>query len=381
MANAKQDAVLGVVFFAAIGLLLAATLLLSNFSFQAKPQIEVRFPSAGGLERGDAVYVLGRRAGEVAEVGYRADLPTHRIVTRLQFDEPMPLAADAKFEIVDASLLGGKRIDIEPGTGSPTPANQPRLGIVRMGPVDALSAELQGDDGLIGGLKTAVKKLNEGEGTLAKLFNDSSLHDSLLAAAQSLTTSLKAIQDSRGALGKIIHDEKLGDDLGALVSSLRAAADKVNAGQGPLGVALNDRDVADKLRNIISDVAAMTREMREGRGTLGYLLRDNDGKERVARILADLGDVLAKSGNKEAGLVGALVNDPQLLADARGILQSFREFADRAAHGNGLLARLNNDPDWGRRFGQILGQVSRAIEDAREAAPVGTFFQVLTGFF
>lgn len=380
MANAKQDAVLGVVFFAAIGVLLAATLLLTNFSFGEKPRIEVRFPSAGGLERGDPVFVLGRRAGEVADVAYRGDLKTHRIVTVLQFDEALPLRGDAKFEIVDASLLGGKRIDIEPGS-SEAAAPKQLLGSVRLGPVDALGAELQGDDGLVASIKSAVNKLNAGEGTLAKLFNSPALHDSLLEATNSLTASLKAVQESRGALGKIIHDEKLGTDLAELVSALRTAADKINSGQGPLGLALNDRDVADKLRNIISDLAAMTRELREGRGAVGYLLRDEEGRKRTAAMFANLDEVIGKLKDAESSLLGALINDPQLVADARGILQSFREFADRAANGNGLLARLNNDPDWARRVGQIFGQVSRAIEDAREAAPVGTFFQVLTGFF
>jgi len=33
------------------------------------------------------------------------------------------------------------------------------------------------------------------------------------------------------------------------------------------------------------------------------------------------------------------------------------------------------------RFRRILTQVSRALEDAREAAPIGNFVQVLLGTF
>jgi hypothetical protein len=49
--------------------------------------------------------------------------------------------------------------------------------------------------------------------------------------------------------------------------------------------------------------------------------------------------------------------------------------------GNGLLAKLLNDERMADQFGRILNQISRAIEDARESAPLGTFFQVLSGAF
>ncbi len=382
MANVKQDAILGAVFFAAIALLLAATLLLTNFSFRERPKLEVRFASASGLEKGDAVYVLGRRAGEVVDVAYRPDNRAHRILATLQFDDPLVLKSDASIEIIDANLLGGKRVEIEPGhSATPAPAGTALLGLVRKSPIDALGDELQGDDSLVSGLKTAIAKLNEGDGTLAQLFNTPKLHDALLTAIDSVNASLKAIQDGRGALGRVIHDQGMGDDLAATLASARSVAQKIDLGEGPLGVVLNDKTMAGNVREIASDVALMTREMRDGAGTAGLLLRDAEMRTTVQGMVTDLADLVVKARNPESGLVGALFSDSQMLADARGILTSFREFADRASNGNGLLARLVNDPDWGRRFGQILGQVQRAVEDAREAAPVGTFFQVLTGFF
>jgi hypothetical protein len=42
---------------------------------------------------------------------------------------------------------------------------------------------------------------------------------------------------------------------------------------------------------------------------------------------------------------------------------------------------LINDKDMAVRFRRILNQVSRGIEDAREAAPIGNFVQVLLGTF
>ena len=47
----------------------------------------------------------------------------------------------------------------------------------------------------------------------------------------------------------------------------------------------------------------------------------------------------------------------------------------------GLLGALINEEDLAVRFRRILTQVSRAIEDAREAAPISNFVQVLLGAF
>jgi phospholipid/cholesterol/gamma-HCH transport system substrate-binding protein len=382
MASNKQDAILGVVFFAAIGLLLAATLLLTNFSFRAKPKLEVAFVNGGGLQKGDAVFVLGRRAGEVLDVGYQPANRSYPIAVTMQLDEALALKNDARIEIIDANLLGGKRIEIDPGQDSAAmPSGTALVGTLRKSPLDALGDELQGEGGLVAELKTAVNNLNEGNSTLAQLFTKSTLHDALLALLDGLNANVNAISAGRGALGRVIHDQQMGDDLAATLASVRSVAGKLDVGEGVLGMVLNDKMVAGQVRDIVGDVAVMTRDLRDGQGTAGLLLRDPELRAKVQGVVADVADLVVRAKNPDAGLIGALFSDTQMLADARGILTSFREFADRATYGNGLLARLVNDPDWGRRFGQILGQVQRAVEDAREAAPVGTFFQVITGFF
>ncbi len=381
MQKVRQDAILGLVFFAALGLLLASTFVLSNFSFRDRPRVEVQFENAGGLMKGDSVYVLGRRAGEVVAVEPR-EAPRYRIGVVLQFDEAVALRADARIEIVDANLLGGKRVEIEPGR-APTPLapDAPLVGTLKRGALDALGDELQGESGLLGSLKRAVDKLNSGEGTLAQLLSSGRLHDALVAGADSLVASLKAIEEKRGTIGILVHDQETGQNVRDILSAARSIATKIDTGEGPLGVAVNDPDVAARLRRIVDDVATMTTDLRNGVGTIGLLLRDDPTRTKIAGIVDDVAAVLALARDPKAGIVGALLRDTELLADAKSAVHSARVFMDQATTGNGLLARLVNDEDWGRRFGQILGQVQRAIEDAREAAPVGTFLQVLTGFF
>ena len=81
------------------------------------------------------------------------------------------------------------------------------------------------------------------------------------------------------------------------------------------------------------------------------------------------------------GLLGALINDETLLADAKKIFKDFAEITGDINSGKGALGRLIKDEEMGRRLDSAIRQITRAIEDAREAAPIGTFFQVFSGAF
>ena len=75
------------------------------------------------------------------------------------------------------------------------------------------------------------------------------------------------------------------------------------------------------------------------------------------------------------------MGDQELKNDLRGVVANLRSVTAKLDEGKGLLSVLINDEDMGIRFRRILTQVSRALEDAREAAPIGNFVQVLFGAF
>ena len=67
--------------------------------------------------------------------------------------------------------------------------------------------------------------------------------------------------------------------------------------------------------------------------------------------------------------------------DGARILANLGETTDHLNSGRGLLGKLINDEEFAAKFERLVDQFSRAVEDAREAAPVGTFFQVLSAPF
>ena len=70
-----------------------------------------------------------------------------------------------------------------------------------------------------------------------------------------------------------------------------------------------------------------------------------------------------------------------MLADGRKILGDLAAITDDLRSGKGALGKLISDEEMGRKLDRMFTQVIRAIEDAREAAPVSTFFQVFSGAF
>ena len=114
---------------------------------------------------------------------------------------------------------------------------------------------------------------------------------------------------------------------------------------------------------------------------LGRLLQDDALAAQFGDVVHNLNDLLAKANDPAAGAIGALSSDPKLAEDLKATLANLHVVSDQLTDQKGLIGALINDEDMAVRFRRILNQVSRAIEDAREAAPISNFVQVLLGTF
>lgn len=76
--------------------------------------INVKFSSASGLEVGDNVTVFGIRKGFVSSTNVEND----GVLVSISLNNDVELKDDAKFSIVMLDLMGGKKIDINPGSSN-----------------------------------------------------------------------------------------------------------------------------------------------------------------------------------------------------------------------------------------------------------------------
>jgi phospholipid/cholesterol/gamma-HCH transport system substrate-binding protein len=389
MDRIRRDTLLGFVFFGSLAFLLWATLNLTDQAYgQAK--MLVRFAQAGSCEVGTNVMVLGKKIGKVGAIDVDYSEGSLPIAMTLLLREEIPLRQDYAISVKDAGVLGGKQVYIDPGRAPAKLAADAALrGEVEPGAFDQIGNIAKGEGKLGSKAFDAVEEIrrffanmNDPTTSVGKLVTSSALHDQLSDAADSLGEILKAVTDQRGALGDIVMNAETRDNVRGFLANLRSISRRLDGGtDGVLGVLLNDADAARNVQSIVRNLDVIVADARKGDGIVGRLLRDDELARRFANLVGNLDSLLANLTNPEAGALGALTSDPATARDIKTTLANLRTVSEQLASKQGLLGAMINDPDLATRFRRILTQVSRAIEDAREAAPIGSFIQVLIGYW
>ncbi len=388
MERIKRDTLLGLVFFGTLGFLLWATINLTDLSLGKAPPLTVYFPTAAGLRIGDPVLVLGKRVGKVDAVDYIGDRGSNQIRVLLRLDEEVALAQNCDIQIQDSSVLGGKWVHIDPGSGAPRNPQQELIGTAAGNALQSVAQffEGQGPSGqelnrMLLEIRQFFQHMNDPDTTVGALVRRRDLYDEVLGSVQSLRRSLQAIEEGQGLLGRIVKDTTMREDGMRLLANLAAASDALRGTDGLAGRLLNDRQMAVQVQSIVADVQEIVADAKAGKGPLGRVLRDEAMAHELGEALANLNLLLQRANDPEAGPLGRIVADREMGEDLKVALGNLREITDKINSGEGLLATMLNDRELGVRLRRIFTQVSRALEDAREAAPIGNFVQVLTGAF
>ncbi len=387
MDRLRRDTLLGLVFFGSLAFLLWATVNLTDLSVD-NVRRTVLFEQAGSAEVGTNVMVLGKKIGKVGEIDliYAEAKP---IRMKLLLRERIPFKRDYSITVRDAGVLGGKQVYIDPGrTGADVPDEEVLQGSVEPGAFEQIGNVTKGEGVLGEKLTDAVEQfrlffanMNDPETTVGRLTNSRELHDSLLGVTDRLGNILQAVLDQKGAVGDLVMNEETKENVRGFLGDLRTIGSRLTGLEGPLGVMLNDREAATNLQSILRNVELIVADAQKGQGIVGRLLRDDELARKFSNLVGNLDLLLTNLTDPNAGAFGAATSDPETARDLKVLLANLRHVSDQLASKQGLLGVLINDPELGARFRRIMTQVSRAIEDAREAAPIGNFIQVLLGAF
>ena len=388
MERTRRDTLLGLVFFGTLAFLLWATVNLTDMSLAGVPPLVVYFPDAGSAETGTNVMVLGKKVGKVGSIDVIYERPELPVKMTLLLREPVPLTDKATIELRDSGMLGGKQIYIDPGRGTPMAATVELRGRTQKGAFDRIGdiADAKGEIGeslkdTLTAIRTLFENMNSEESSIGRLVRTRGLYDELHQAATRFNAILESVQMGHGTLGRLISDSQMRDDVLKIASNLAGVSDALRGTEGTYGLLLNDRAMAENLRTLVDHVANLISDTHEGRGTLGRLFRDEKMASDFAGSVASLNVLLERATDPEAGAIGLLTSDKDTAAHLKATLANLRDVTDALTQQEGMLGALLNDKDLAVRFRRIMNQVSRAIEDAREAAPIGNFVQVLWGAF
>jgi phospholipid/cholesterol/gamma-HCH transport system substrate-binding protein len=251
-----------------------------NLSLQSSEQVvKVNFQNVSGLEIGDQVTVNGLRKGFVKEMTVKPN----NILVELSVSKDIVLKEDATFAISMLDLMGGKKVEIFPGSNS--------------NPLDL-------DKTYIGTFYADIP-------SVMSLFG--SVQDDLI-------TLLKDLKISIHSMNKYLSDEQLASDVRKSLNNLLLLSNKLD-------------QILTENRN---DIKALTSNAVELTQKSNKLISDNEAN--ISKIVSNLKTVFEKSDtllvrlntltketiNKENNL-GQILYDKELLQDLKQTLKQANE--------------------------------------------------------
>lgn len=400
-----RDTVLGLVFFGALILLIFATVFLSERIYGSTTPIQVMFEQALGLRKGDQVLFAGVNAGYVKSIelldGKDVEVRDNPVqsMPKLQYRvrvicglreadlKSMQLFEDRKAVIEYASVLGGRVVSIEPGrTGKSEPVvrDMKLYGLVRRDPLAALSDLIEENktnvNEAIVAFRDTFRDVRTGSGVLAKIINDKELAAKFDKIVSDIERTTDALATGKGALGRAISDPAISAQFERIMNNITSVSDKINSNEGTIGRLINDKTWSDRIDRITQDVNSVTAKLNSTDGTLGKLINSNEAHDRLIKIEQQIEVAIDKLNNGQ-GLLPRLLNDKELGDEAKDLVHKLNNIISTIDRGEGTLGKLVKDDQLIRGLERVVRQISRSIEDAREAAPIATFSSVLFGAF
>ena len=251
-----------------------------NFTLSAhRKEVTVEFSSVAGLGIGDPVTINGVRKGYVDDM----KISNNKVITYLNFDPDIILHQDAKFSVMMLDLMGGKKIEVNPGSSA---------------------TDLD------------YKQLQHGnfEGDVASAM-------AMLGTVQNdLVDVVREVKVSLTALNKTLTDQKFTNELKASVTNLSKLTENLN-----MLVKNNSADI-NKLLKTGSELA---------KDVDGFVVKNRDSisvtLSSVHTVLNTSKDLLEKINrmvdetNSGRNNLGKLMNDPELMNDLKATISQAKD--------------------------------------------------------
>ena len=394
--NKPNHFLLGLFCILVMGLLGFFTIGKSDFTlFGEVQQLVVQFPEADGLREGDSVLIAGVRWGKVTTITYdpaETDLK-RRITVTLALDEPVEIREGHLIEIRDATLLGGKRLSIDPG-----PADAPVLptttifqGDVQLNVVEAAGELITNNSEniteAIEGIKEVVRGVQDGKGVAGKIFSDEEFSAEVERAVEgfsetgeNLATLTNDLKEGKGTLGKLFASDEMynsikqaADDLQSLLDEANGAIEDARAGKGTIGMLLTDEQVSTDVKEAIAKIREIVERANRGEGSLGKFLVEDT-------IATNFDTVLQRFVNGE-GSLGALMAKDDVYDNIDRITADLAEVVATVREGRGTVGKLIMEEELYFEIIKAVALLTRSLEEYREAAPISTMTSVIFGAF
>ncbi len=358
-----SEVVVGVFMSAVLGLLVYFTIIISGIEVlngKSKVPVAVRFDDVGGLKVRDSVMLRGMAVGSVNDM----KLKNGGVSVTLLVQRDVIFREGYRISVCAGSLLGGNYLQIDEGKGAEVPRGSELAGV--------------SPNNWMRDLGEIVGKLREAtEGGKVK-----SVVDNLDAASASIKTLVARVEEGKGTLGKLFsEDNTLYSDLSNTVANLKSVTTKIDSGQNSLGRLVNDDGgVYTNLSASIANLKSISDRLEKGEGTMGRLLSADDKMYRDLEDTVTSIKNVAASLEKGEGTLGKLIKDDnKIYNDLDATVANLKLVTDRLAKGEGTLGKLSADDQLYSDVHALIKDVRQTVDNYRDTTPISAFASLLMG--
>ncbi|MBE0643021.1 MAG: MCE family protein [Bacteroidetes bacterium] len=231
--------------------------------------VQVNFANVEGVKPGAAVMLSGYNVGTVTDITLSPQADSIRLLLRIDEAVKTFIKKDSKAEIKQEGLVGNKFISIS--IGSPKAPELRNYGYIHGVPPFALSSIADNFISIAdtvkqvtGELYILLNRLNNGEGTIGKLFTDDEVYQNLVSITAQTEEGLRRTNEQLDKLAGLLSSsvktldaiavkaDTAMDNTVRMTASAASIMDKVNDGEGTLGLLMNDRAIYDSLVMFLS---------------------------------------------------------------------------------------------------------------------------------
>jgi len=311
--------------------------------FSKKVPLYAVFDDVKGLRKGAPVWFSGLEIGAVKTLNF---IPRHRVRALLLIDADVLkyLKKDSKATILTFGLLGDKYIELNAGSEGAeglkpgdtiTGSSQPEVREV----VETGRESIARLSDFIGTLDGIIKRIDKGEGSVARFIKDPSVYQNLKETTEELSRFVKRIEAGEGTMGKLVKEGTLYDELLSSAKDIKLFAESLKTSDGTLNKLINDPSLYDRFLKASENLERFTEKLATSKGTFNRLIEDESLYENINNVSQRLGVLLEKIDNGE-GVIGSLVRDDEM---SRELKTTIREL-------NVLIKDMKENPKRYFRF-------------------------------
>lgn len=239
----------------------------------------VNYANVEGLRTGDAVQVAGVKLGKVDEITLKPD----GVRVKLRLDTKAVVRRDSVARLDYQALSGTRFISISLGTPNAAALKDGETLEAEVPPsITQMVDQLQG---VAKSVQELADSLNRNQDHL--LNNVNALIEENRTALQHTLENIDSITTKldrgEGTMAKLLNDSTLYDRATAVMSDLQKVSDRLARGEGDLGRLVNSdgalydevRETVASLNTTATNLEEISTRVRNGEGTLGRIVSDD----------------------------------------------------------------------------------------------------------